>query len=680
MGCKTRCFYPFILDKSIRLFIFENNTTIYFAMKALTGSTLIFWLSCYGAGMLFFLTDAHFLFFIVIAVCFLSGCFVLPIPDHIRIYLVGVPLFLTVGFLSMEHVFPDQNTSLTNGGNYYLGRIEQQLSTDRVWNTNLVRLEAAMTKDGDWTKTSEKVLLLTENDGTVLGENDQLLFQTTWMEIALKNNPGEFNSRTYWFSKGVRYQGFGASEQLKLIEHVPPGWFDQLLIAARNYSGKSIDKWIGTTNAPLIRAILLGDKSDLNVETKRSFSTAGAMHLLAVSGMHVGLIVLLLLGVFKVLFMYRGKVATYFLILILLWFYAFLAGFSASVVRAVVMFTVLLLAMSTNKNYQPVNALSIAGFFILLWDPVAIFDIGFQLSFLAMLGIFSVYPLLEKGLNFKSKWLNTAWQGTAIGLAAQVFTIPVSLFYFHQFPNYFILTNLAIILFAGVIVGFGIGLIAVGKIPFLSVPVGWLLTIFCSALVGFITVVELIPGSLAVGFSPGWEWVVVTYFFVLCGLYLADRKKWLVLAACLIPVVLWIQTDRFQNLSRKEWIVFNSNYPTLLFNSGQQQICIYGGHEKGLKQAHRLVQDYQKIHPGVATFYPITEGVFHLNAGQDFLDISLQQGWIDIVNRTDTFALITYENAIISEFPPNVKILSMKQSNLPTVHHHLSEGAYRQPL
>lgn len=617
----------------------------------------------------------------MVAACFLSGCFLLFIPDHIRLYLVWIPLFLAVGFLSMERVFPDYNAHLSEGENYYLGRIEKQLSTDRVWNSNLVRLEAGMTKNGTWRKTYEKVLLITESDGTILSDNDLVLFKTGFAEIELNHNPGEFNSRMYWFSKGIRYQGFGASEQLRLIKHVPPGWFDQLLETVRNYSGNSIDQWVGTKNSPLIRAILLGDKSDLDVETKRSFSTTGAMHLLAVSGMHVGLIVLLLLGVFKILFLYRAKIVAYFLILILLWFYAFLTGFSASVVRAVVMFTILLLTMSMNRAYQPVNALSIAGFFILLWDPVAIFDIGFQLSFLAMLGIFSVYPLLGKVFVFKSKWLNAAWQGTAIGLAAQVFTIPVSLFYFHQFPNYFMLTNLAILLFAGVIVGFGIGLIAIGKIPFLSVPIGWLLAICCSALVGFITIVELIPGALAVGFSPDWKWVAITYVLIFFGLYWADRKKWLLLIACLIPVIFWIQTDRFENLSRKEWVIFNSNYPTLIFNSGQQQICIYGGHEKGLKQARRLVQDYQKIHPGTATFYPITEGVFHLNTGNhQFIDVALKQGWIEIVDRTDTFALITYENAIIFEFSEHVKIISMKPSDFPNVYHHLSDGAHRVPL
>lgn len=650
-------------------------------MKALSGSTLIFWLTCYIGGMLFFLTAVHLLFFTLCAGCFLSGCFVLCIPNRIRLYLVWVPLFLTVGFLSLERVFPGQNTSLTNGENYYLGRIEQQLSTDKAWNANLVRLEAGMTQEGRWKKTTEKVLLLTENDGTLLGKHDQLLFRTTLREIELSNNPGEFNSKMYWISKGVRYQGFGTSEQLKLIEYVSPGWFDRLLEATRNYSGSSIDKWVGAANAPVIRAILLGDKSDLDVETKRSFSTAGAMHLLAVSGMHVGLIVLLLIGFFKFIFLYRGKFIAYCLILVILWFYAFLTGFSASVVRAVVMFTFVLLASMIRRSYQPVNALSIAGFCILLWDPVAVFDIGFQLSFLAMLGIFSVYPLLEERVLSRNKWVNTAWQGTAIGLAAQVFTIPVSLFYFHQFPNYFILTNLAIILFSGMIVGLGVGLIAVGKIPFLSVPIGWLLAVCCSILVSFIAFVELIPGALAVGFSPGWAWVLVTYCLVFFGLYWAGRKKWLILITSFIPVVLWIQTDRFYNLSTKEWIIFNSNYPTLLFNSGEQQICIYGGHEKGLKQARRLVQDYQKIHPGIIAFYPITEGVFHLHAGsQQFFDVTLRQGWIDIVHRKDTFALITYENTITSEFSPDVKIISMNQSGNPTIYHDLSDGAYREPL
>lgn len=580
----------------------------------------------------------------------------------------------------MERVFPKENDQLVNGENYYLGKIEQKLSDGAAWSTNLVRLEKGMGKKGEWKRIREKVLLLTENSKTLLNQNDIILFRTNFKEITVSNNPGEFNARMYWFSKGVRYQGFGASKQFKLVEHVPLGWFDRLLVTVRNYSGNILDQWVGNKDAPLIKAVLLGDKSDLDMETKRIFTNTGAMHMLAVSGMHIGLIVVLLGGIFKLLFLYRGRTTAFWLMIVLLWFYAFLTGFSASVTRAVVMFTVLILAGFMKRGYQPINSLSIAGFFILLWDPMAIFDIGFQLSFLAMVGIFSVYPMLENKWDFKQRWLNTTWQGTAIGLASQVFTVPISVFYFNQFPNYFILTNFGVMLFSGVMLGLAIGLLVLGELSFLSVPIGWFLAVCSSLLVGFIAFVEMIPGALAVGFTPGWSWVILMYLFVFFALYWAERKRWLPIFACLIPLLIWLQIDRFGNLSMREWIIFNSNYPTLLFNNGKHQICFYSGSQKGMKHAKRLVEDYQKIHPGMVEFIPISEGKYQLELRDNLsFGIELKDGWIDINDNQQHYALITSDKINPDYFEKQTKIISMKKLSRSDVY-DLSIGALRVNL
>ncbi len=310
-------------------------------MKTITGSPLVFWLCCYISGILVSLTGEWLLLSVISIAVFLAGVLLPYLSATLRAYIVFAPLFFITGSLSMERVFPKQNDALTNGENYYVGTIEQQLTSGKIWSTNLIRLQSGMRKNGKWEQTNERVLLLTENGEILLNQNDVILFKTGFKEITTANNPGEFNAKMYWYSKGIRYQGFGASEQIKLIEPVPLGWFDQLLESVRNYSTAVLDRWVGQKDAPLIKAILLGDKSDLDTETKRVFTNTGAMHMLAVSGMHIGLIVVLLGGIFKVLFFYRGRTIALWLMIVLLWFYAFLTGFSASVTRAVVMFTIL---------------------------------------------------------------------------------------------------------------------------------------------------------------------------------------------------------------------------------------------------------------------------------------------------------------------------------------------------
>ena len=648
-------------------------------MRAITESTLILWLCFFISGMFSSMTELYISCTAISLFFLLGGSFSLKLFSYWKTYLVYAPLFFLAGLLSMEHVFPKQNNDLERTEIYCVGRIEQQLNVGETWSTNLVRLEASLDKEKKWKQTGERILLLTENGETLLSQNDVILFRSNLKEITSANNPGEFNAEMYWLSKGVRYQGFGTAEQLKLIEHVPLGWFDQLLVNVRNYSTMVLDKWVGEKDAPLIKAILLGDKSDLDTETKRIFTNTGAMHMLAVSGMHIGLIVVLLAGIFKILFFHRGRIIALWLMIILLWFYAFLTGFCASVTRAVTMFSVLVAAQMMKRGYQPVNSLAIAAFFILLWDPMSVFDIGFQLSFLAMVGIFTVYPMLENVVIFKRKWMNTTWQGTAIGLASQVFTVPVSVFYFNQFPNYFILTNFGVMLFSGVMLGLAIGILALGELAVLSVPIGWFLAVCSSLLVGFIAYVEMIPGALSVGFTPDWTWVVVMYLYVFIALYWAERKKWIPVLICLIPLVIWLQVGRLNNLYKKEWVIFNSSHPTILFNNGQIQICFYSNSEKSLKHTKRLIEDYQKIHPGEIDFIPLLKEKQTIEIQNKIFTVQIKKGWIEINSEEHQYALITSQSVKTDVFDRQTQIISMYNDTEINVH-NLSKGAYRVEL
>lgn len=650
-------------------------------MKAITNSTLVFWLSCYIAGILAFISSWNLVLVIFSLLVFVIGVIPIKRTVNYQFYLIFAPLFFLTGFLSMEGYFPNENDSLIKGENFYTGKVVQQISADKTWNSYLVKLKSGRDKDKKWQSTSEKVLLLIENSENQPALNDLILFQTKFNKIELKGNPGEFNAKTYWLSKGVRFQCFVGSDQFSLIEIDQMGWFDKILVKSRAYSEKVLDKWVGASDAPLIKAILLGDKSDLDVDVKRAFINTGAMHMLAVSGLHVGIIVMLLGLMFKYLFAFRGKNTAFIIMILLLWFYAFLTGFSASVVRAVVMFTILILAQLLRRGYQPINSLSIAAFVVLLVDPLAIFDIGFQLSFLAMVGIFSVFPILENGFVFKNKLLDIIWKGTAIGLAAQVFTIPISIYYFKQFPNYFFLSNLGIMLFSGVMLALAIGLLMVGKIAFLSMPIGWLLAISCSLFVGFISYIEMIPGAVAVGFNPTLSWVLLMYVFVLAALYWAEHKKWIWIVLFLLPLFTWLQFDRLMNMTTKEWVVFNANNPVVLFNNGKHQLCLYGGNERGKKNALRLTQDYQKIHPGEIEFIPFTEGKYTLfPTVNTTFKIKSENGLITVKTPKNEYVLLLTDRVTSDQINSKSKVISLVPSYTKNVFHDLKKGAFQQKL
>jgi competence protein ComEC len=287
---------------------------------------------------------------------------------------------------------------------------------------------------------------------------------------------------------------------------------------------------------------------------------------------------------------------------------------------------------------------------------------------------------LENSVKFKYNWLNTTWQGTAIGLASQVFTVPVSVYYFSQFPNYFILTNFGVMLFSGIMLALAIGLLAVGKWAILSLPVGWFLAICCSLLVGYIAYIEQIPGALSVGFSPHWSWVLLMYLVVFFALYWSERGKWMHILIAFTPLIMWLQLERYNNLSKRELVIFNSNYPTLLFNTGTEKICFYSGNERGEKQAHRLVNDYSKLHPGEVEFLPLSNGKYTIHIADRKFQIQSKFGWIDLTTATEKYALITASKFVRDTFESDRKLISLQKQSSENTWYDLSDGALHLKL
>jgi len=650
-------------------------------MKAIIDSSLIFWLSCYLCGIVCGQVDMLTWLIPSIGLGVYLLVVLLGVARNMHLYFLFGSLLFLLGGWSMN--LPEENHLLINGEHYYIGQIEQCTTTDKSWNANIVRLRMIRSDKNKWAKCNDRVMLLIEkgsvNEEQTFRKNDLLLFKTNFQECNRATNPGEFDAANYWRSKGVRYQGFGANQQVSLLESVPLGWFDLLLDVVRKYSSDMLERWIGSSDAPLLKALLLGDKSDLDVEIKRIFMNTGAMHMLAVSGMHVGLIVVVLEGFFKTIFFRRGKKVSSWLMVCILWFYAFLTGFSASVTRAVVMFTVLILSSFLKRGYQGMNSLCIAAFFILVVNPLAIFDIGFQLSFLAMVGIFTVYPMLQTLFVSHNSLLNTIWQGTAVGLAAQVFTLPLSVYYFHQFPNYFMLTNIGVMLFSGVLLGLSIGLLAVGKVSLLSTPIGWIVAVCSSVFIGFIAFVETLPGALAVGFSSNKLWVVAMYCVIVIGLYWAQRQKWTAILLSIIPVLLWIQIERMHNVSVKEWVLFNHKHTIILFNNAGHQVCLYENTPQNRKQAYRMVENYQKIHPGTSEFYPIVAKKYRIQVADKEFQLSFTKEYSEITTPTQSFSMVLSDNAIVDSLFENTKIISKNNEHRNTFY-QLENGAYREAI
>lgn len=354
-------------------------------------------------------------------------------------------------------------------------------------------------QENRWISADEKVMLYFSLSDSIIEKQKYgtlLAVQTTLSVPGEPLNPHQFDYKRYLELQQIYQTGY-----------VTPGGWMVLEKPSKNLHQMSFDlrDWlidyysrsgIHGENLAVLSAITLGYKNLLDEETRRVFTASGAMHILAVSGLHVGIIFATVSMLLIFLTRLRhGKLLSTILLIGFLWFYAFFTGFSPSVVRASFMFSLMLIGNSLNRSSNVYNTLSASAFLALAFNPLLILNIGFQLSYSAVLSIVFFYPYIYKMLYIKHKLLDKVWALIAVSLAAQLGTSPLSIFHFHQFPNLFILSNLYAIPLAFLILYFAIGLIMVSPIPLLSKLVGWMLNWLLTILNTCIKYTEAIPHS-----------------------------------------------------------------------------------------------------------------------------------------------------------------------------------------
>lgn len=227
----------------------------------------------------------------------------------------------------------------------------------------------------------------------------------------------------------------------------------------------------------VVSALTIGEKTDLTPELKAMYSAAGVSHVLALSGLHVGILSCILLWLFYPLtYLKHGHKILAFLVVCLLWFFAFISGLSSSVVRAVVMYSLYTFAsFCSEERFSGMHSLVLAAFLMLIYNPFFLFDISFQLSFTAVFSILAFYPLFSRWLCIKNCVLRYVWNTLSLSVSAQLGTLPFILYYFGSFPTYFLLANLVVVILAGGILMLTLVALCVASVPMVGSTVMTLL-------------------------------------------------------------------------------------------------------------------------------------------------------------------------------------------------------------
>ncbi len=369
-----------------------------------------------------------------------SFYFIKGIITHLTFISFGI--LLTVNYISSN-----SNESLNDYKGYIIGEISEDPKISEK--TTTIKLNILAVKNNTiWQSVEGKTLLYIENDERTqtLNAGHKIIFSPVLSSIENKGNPEEFDYKKYLTYNLIYNADFITGDDWQVLDdNFNTGFQNKMLNFRQSLIANLEENGLSNDELAVVSALALGYKDKLSDEIRHSYSSSGAMHILAVSGLHVGIIYGILLFIFSFLKSKRLKYLKTAFIIIFIWLYATLTGLSPSVSRAALMFSIMALGNLQNRSAGSLNAIALSAFILLIINPLNITNIGFQLSFAAVVGIILLYPKIYGILEVKNKWLDKVWSLTAVSVAAQIATAPIGLFYFHQFSNYFILSNYLLI-------------------------------------------------------------------------------------------------------------------------------------------------------------------------------------------------------------------------------------------
>ncbi len=481
------------------------------------------------------------------------------IPIHLFLLLAGY--LLTYYQHELRH--PTHFQKNIQAENYVIGTIKN-IPTIKNRKIKVELLTQAIgTNRQNLTVCKGRLLVyLNQNDTTpLLNYGDQILLKSRLQPIQKPSNPKAFDYRRYLYFKQIHFQSFVRQQNWTILTTHQGAPFWLTINKIRHHYLQVLKKYIPSDKEMAIAAaLILGYKATLTPELKNAYSETGAIHVLAVSGLHVGIISAVLLMLLN-LFPFQGTTWNWlkFIGLCLgIWGFACLTGLPPSVKRAALMFTFLNIGLLVQRDINKYNLLAIAAFFILLLHPYALFDIGFQFSFLAVIGIIFFAKRILQFWSPTSRWLYEIWNLMVVSFSAQLTIFPLMLYYFHQIPTYFWLSSLFVVPLAGLLMNLGLLLLLLSSVhEMLAAYLGQFISWLIYAQNCLIEGIQHLPLHLLTGFWIS-EVEVVLFYGVLLGivmLLLTNNGRWVIMALSCIVVVSCVQLGTKLNQIQQQQII-----------------------------------------------------------------------------------------------------------------------------
>jgi competence protein ComEC len=525
-------------------------------------------------------------------------------------------------------------------------------------------------------KVTGKAMIYFRKDSVapVLKYGDVILMRSNLQEIKNAGNPGGFDYKRYALFNGITHQLFVKADEYKKLPQQQTSLFYEKIYGFRSYILQNIRKYVkGEMETSIAEALLIGYRDDLDRDLVQAYSNTGVVHIIAVSGMHLGLIYGLLMFLLKGLNRNkRLKIIKAVLIITLLWLFSLLTGASASVLRAVLMFTCIAGGDLLGKKGNIYNSMAFSAVALLFFNPFLLWDVGFQLSYAAVLSIVLFMKPIYNWFAIQNKLLDGLWKLNALTLSAQILTLPLCMYHFHQAPTLFLITNLIAVPLSSLVLYALILLMVVSPITALANATGWLITKMLWLMNQFILWVDHFTFAVVDGIQHSPIQTILLYLIIAAlGVWLIQKKKAaLKFTFAFIAIFFAVQFYyQYSTAKQQKLIVYNLSQHTAIDFMLADEYYFVGDsvllrdgflrnfHLKPSRIAHRTYEQPNISHPENNVWRINNKTIVHINQSY----------------RYDSTAKITADVVIISNNPKlylnqlsktiNCKLLVFDSSN-----------------
>ncbi len=459
-----------------------------------------------------------------------------------------------------------------------------KISNEPILKKGLLRftanVEESINKEKKSSTSGTLLVSIKDSSAKNLYYGDELLIPAKYNPIDPPFNPAEFNYKKYLGNKNIFYQAFLYPKQYTVVNTNAGNPIISYSLRLRQQLVEKLKLNMRDTGAIAVAStLILGYKADLSSDILEAYSKTGTVYVLSVSGAQVAIIYILLTFAFKFLDRYQyGRLIKAVIIITIIWYYAMLTGFSLSVCRVSVMVSMVIVGKTFSRYVNTLNILAVSAFVLLIYDPFFITEVGFQLSYIAVSGLIIFQPVVYKWFKFKNKWADKLWAVCSVSIAAQVVTFPISAFYFHQFPVYFLISNLFVVIPAMVIMYSGTLYLLLPQIQMVSKSIAFVLEKTILLMNKGLAIIEHTPyASINKIWLTTFEYLLLYVIIISLFYFLYDKKIGLLKLSLFCTLLFCISLSAKKiSMSRSNSIAFLNlkKHQGIVFKNGNNAVIL----------------------------------------------------------------------------------------------------------